>query len=73
MTTITIERTDTAASARPQQTTTREPQPTTGSFRTVQPTLEVTAPLGERYEEILTPEALDFLAALHDRFAHPRH
>lgn len=68
MTTITIERT-----AAPPARATREPQPTTGGFRRVQPHLEVTAPLGERYEEILTPEALEFLAALHDRFAHTRH
>ncbi|AXK46634.1 malate synthase A [Brachybacterium saurashtrense] len=31
--------------------------------------IEVTAPLGDRFEEILTPAALDFLALLHDRFA----
>ena len=31
--------------------------------------IEVTGPLGPRFEEILTPEALDFLAHLHDRFA----
>ncbi|AMB60532.1 malate synthase A [Microterricola viridarii] len=29
--------------------------------------------MGPRYAEILTPEALDFLAALHDRFAGIRH
>ncbi len=69
---MTIERTRTA----PQPTRERptpEPKPATGSFQTVQPHLEVTAPLGERYGEILTPEALDFLAQLHDRFAHTRH
>jgi len=75
MNTITIERTDVATSARPQQPTTPEPRPTrtAPAFETVQPHLEVTAPYGERYEEILTPEALEFLAALHDRFAHTRH
>ncbi|MBB5832947.1 malate synthase A [Brachybacterium aquaticum] len=31
--------------------------------------IEITAPLQPRFEEILTPEALDFLALLHDRFA----
>ncbi|RNB49843.1 malate synthase A [Agromyces tardus] len=77
-----LERTDAAASetattATP-ATTERarfatEPKPATGSFRTVEPRIEVTAPLGERYDEILTPEALEFLAELHDRFAHTRH
>ncbi|GLU91147.1 malate synthase A [Agromyces sp. NBRC 114283] len=50
-----------------------EPRQSAGGFATVSPWIEVTAPLGERYEEILTPAALDFLAALHDRFAHTRH
>ena len=36
-------------------------------------TLDVTGPLGERYREILTPGALDFLTALHDRFLAARH
>ena len=45
-----------------------------GHPRPAQPTgpggrIEVTGPLGPRFEEILTPEALDFLAHLHDRFA----
>jgi malate synthase len=43
------------------------------SFRAETVWMEVTAPLGERYDEILTPGALDFLAALHDRFAGTRH
>ncbi|MGI5213740.1 malate synthase A [Plantactinospora sp. CA-290183] len=30
--------------------------------------IQVTGELGDRYQEILTPEALDFLAALHRRF-----
>ncbi|WP_166846089.1 malate synthase A [Isoptericola sp. BMS4] len=34
--------------------------------------ISVTAPLGPRDEEILTPEALAFLAMLHDRFADAR-
>ena len=55
-------------------TTTIDTEPTTtGSFSTTKPWIEVTAPLGERYDEILTPEALAFLAALHDRFAGIRH
>jgi malate synthase len=64
MNTITIDR-PTAPRSKPARTA--------PAFETVQPHLEVTAPYGERYEEILTPEALEFLAALHDRFAHTRH
>ncbi|TFC86245.1 malate synthase A [Cryobacterium sp. TmT2-59] len=45
----------------------------TGSFATIQPHLEITGDLGPRYEEILTPEALEFLGDLHDRFAGTRH
>ncbi len=67
--TLERERTDAAAST----ARITEPRPTTGSFRTVDSRIEVTAPLGERYDEILTPEALAFLAELHDRFAHTRH
>ncbi len=44
----------------------------TGSFATIEPHLEITGDLGPRYEEILTPEALVFLAELHDRFAGTR-
>ncbi|WP_166998219.1 malate synthase A [Paramicrobacterium fandaimingii] len=35
--------------------------------------LTVTGPIADRYDEILTPKALSFLTALHDRFAAPRH
>ncbi len=35
--------------------------------------IEITGPLGERYDEILTPEALHFLTRLHDQFAGRRH
>ncbi|SEM69869.1 malate synthase A [Cryobacterium sp. TMT1-3] len=45
----------------------------TGSFATIRPHLEVTGPLGDRYDEILTPDALEFLAELHERFAGTRH
>jgi malate synthase len=45
----------------------------TGSFATIRPHLEVTGELGDRYDQILTPAALDFLAELHDRFAGTRH
>jgi malate synthase len=32
------------------------------------PALEIAGPLGDRYDEILTPEAIAFVAALHARF-----
>ena len=35
--------------------------------------IEVTGPLRERYSEILTPSALQFIAELHRRFASSRH
>jgi len=35
-------------------------------------TIEITGPAGRRHDEILTAEALAFLAALHDRFAAER-
>jgi len=38
-----------------------------------EPRIEVTAPLRDRYDEILSPAALGFLAELHDRFASRRH
>ncbi|QDZ16162.1 malate synthase A [Humibacter ginsenosidimutans] len=38
-----------------------------------EPRIEVTAPLGERYDEMLSAGALGFLADLHDRFASRRH
>ena len=44
------------------------PGSTTGA-----PHLEITGELGERYGEILTPAALNFLAELHDQFAGTRH
>ena len=36
-------------------------------------TIQNLGPQGPRHDEILTPEALAFLARLHDRFAGPRH
>lgn len=36
-------------------------------------TLTITGAMRPRYDEILTPEALQFVAELHDRFAGPRH
>jgi malate synthase len=37
------------------------------------PAIAVTGPIRERYEEILTPEALAFLTELHHRFGGRRH
>ncbi|KQR37643.1 malate synthase [Microbacterium sp. Leaf159] len=37
------------------------------------PAITVTGPLRERYDEILTPEAIAFLTELHHRFASRRH
>ncbi|MCY7403241.1 MAG: malate synthase A [Cryobacterium sp.] len=54
-------------------TNTETVKATTGSFATIRPHLEVTGPLGDRYDEILTPDALEFLAELHERFAGTRH
>ncbi|MBD7956155.1 malate synthase A [Microbacterium sp. Sa4CUA7] len=40
---------------------------------TAAPTIEITGRLGARYDEILTPDALAFLIALHHRFGARRH
>ena len=53
-------------------TSASEPQTTTGSFSLADPIIEIAGPMGERYSEILTPEALVFLAELHSRFDHTR-
>ena len=45
----------------------------TGITPTTTATLEITGRLGDRYAEILTPEALAFVAELHDRFSGRRH
>ncbi|HWK78062.1 malate synthase A [Microbacterium sp.] len=49
--------------------------PTTEPTQTIQqgPTLTVTGPIRDRFDEILTPDALAFLTELHHRFAHRRH
>ena len=54
-------------------TNTEAVRTTTGSFATIRPHLEVTGQVGDRYDEILTPDALEFLAELHERFAGTRH
>jgi malate synthase len=50
-------------------TTTTTPIPT----QTTEPRIEVEGPLHGRYDEILTPAALDFLTELHHRFGGRRH
>ncbi|MTG90864.1 malate synthase A [Cellulosimicrobium sp. BIT-GX5] len=50
-----------------------EPRPGSPGRRAPSGTLRVTGTLGERYREILTPEALDFVTLLHDRFVARRH
>ncbi|MCO7203967.1 malate synthase A [Microbacterium sp. CnD16-F] len=46
---------------------------TTPTPTQITPTLVVRGRMGDRYEEILTPAALDFLAELHARFGGRRH
>ncbi|NYE19265.1 malate synthase [Microbacterium immunditiarum] len=41
--------------------------------QTHEPSIEITGPIAPRYDEILTPDAIAFLAALHDRFSTRRH
>lgn len=48
-------------------------RPTTGPIETGARAIEIAGPLRERYDEILTEEAVAFLAALHQRFAGRRH
>ena len=50
-------------------------RPVTGPIQTgslTQP-IEIVGRIGDRYDEVLTPEAIAFLAALHQRFAGRRH
>jgi malate synthase len=49
--------------------------PTTEPTQTIQqgPALTVTGPQRDRFDEILTPEAIAFLTEVHHRFAHRRH
>ncbi|WP_350347832.1 malate synthase A [Agromyces sp. G08B096] len=70
--TITIDRTDSETTAPATGATTARP-PAPRPFEAHEPRIEVVAPLGERDAEILTPDALAFLAELHDRFAGTRH
>ncbi|MBU4464492.1 MAG: malate synthase A [Actinobacteria bacterium] len=41
--------------------------------RTVEPSMEILGAIRDRYDEILTPDAIAFLTALHQRFAGRRH
>src|SRR5690606_28704662 len=55
--------------------TTPTAPPTTAPAQTIQqgPALTVTGPQRERFDEILTSEAIAFLTELHHRFANRRH
>ncbi|MEV8251671.1 malate synthase A [Microbacterium sp. NPDC076768] len=55
--------------------TTPTAPPTTAPIQTSQqgPSIDITGPLREGYEEILTPAAIAFLTELHHRFASRRH
>ncbi|WP_372969256.1 malate synthase A [Microbacterium sp.] len=55
--------------------TTPTAPPTTAPIQTTQqgPALTVAGPLRDRYDEVLTPEAIAFLTELHHRFASRRH
>ena len=48
-------------------------RPTTGPIDTAAGAIDITGPLRDRYDEILTPDAVAFLAALHQRFSGRRH
>ncbi|MGD9607061.1 MAG: malate synthase A [Leucobacter sp.] len=48
-------------------------EPTTGGIATAGPRIDVFGPAVPRSEQILTPEALQFLTELHHRFAGARH
>ncbi|GAA1995870.1 malate synthase A [Microbacterium pumilum] len=45
----------------------------TGPIATHQPTIEILGAVRDRYDEILTPDAIAFLTALHDRFSARRY
>ena len=55
--------------------TTPTAPPTKAPIQTTQqgPAISVTGPLRDRYDEILTPDAIAFLTELHHRFASRRH
>jgi len=55
--------------------TTPTAPPTTAPTQTIQqgPALHITGPMRDRFDEILTPEAVAFLSELHHRFANRRH
>jgi malate synthase len=59
--------------AAPSATPTTPPPPVINRRGAGEPSIEVTGPLGDRFDEILTPGALAFLTELHSRFGGRRH
>ncbi|MFB7252453.1 malate synthase A [Microbacterium sp. NPDC056234] len=53
--------------------TTPTAPPTTPTEILQGPAIQITGPMRDRYDEILTPDAVAFLTELHHRFAHRRH
>ena len=49
------------------------PRTRTGPIATHEPSIEILGAVRDRYDEILTPDAIAFLTALHHRFAGRRH
>ena len=47
--------------------------PTAPTETLLGPAIQITGPMRDRYDEILTPDATAFLTELHHRFAHRRH
>ncbi|MDF9878176.1 malate synthase A [Cellulosimicrobium cellulans] len=73
MTTLTTTTSPPSPSGTPQAGPDGGPRPERPARPAPSGALRVTGTLGERYREILTPEALDFLTLLHDRFVARRH
>ncbi|MGO2112739.1 MAG: malate synthase A, partial [Pseudoclavibacter sp.] len=67
MTTITLD-----ATTVPDETTASSPRRGPEPAPRRRSRIEVCGPLEERFDEILTPEAIRFITALHDRFADRR-
>src|SRR3546814_8230814 len=63
----------TAPGIAPPATTTTGSIPALTAPPAAPPAIKVPGPLGERFEETLTPQALAFLAALHHPFGGRRH
>ncbi|MBM7819190.1 malate synthase [Cellulosimicrobium cellulans] len=73
MTTLTTTTSPPSPSGTPQAGPDGGPRPERPARPAPSGALRVIGTLGERYREILTPEALDFLTLLHDRFVARRH